>query len=258
MASYIEIVGVQGLGKTTMYRYLRMKFRKNVNWILYEDLCKNKYRYKSGIGDFIRWHIQRLRNPGLIPKIPHNRNVLLRFIENNPELLEFFWKVIEEKTSNKEKDLRFYKINYIREIMEKIQNVEDENTSRFCLIDEGLIHNLNYFTSRSTTVEIEEQIVKTLDLIPLPVAVIYFDCDDETLIARTRSHIMPRGKFHIEKELTESPMEAIREKEKIVNAVRLKGVPVLSLDARLPLERKFEKIEVFIRQFSKNLPQPLT
>jgi len=248
MAKYIEFVGVPGVGKSTTYEFLKTSYVKTSNWIPYEELCKNKYKYRKGIKEFlISFLINKIR-PNALSKKGHDRIVLNKAIKKNPELIELFWQTIFKCENINGEELRFYGVNYIRAILEKIQNIKEETSDKYCIVDEGLIHNINYFIPDTSASQIELQVSKILSLMDLPNAIIYFYGDASTIVKRTieRGSLRLRDKFLTPEELLKSRRKSIKEKSIYIDAVKSRNIPVLSLDTNDSLKNNSSRIISFI------------
>lgn len=248
MAKYVEFIGVPGVGKTTTYNFLRTQWTKSAKWILYEELCKSKNTNGKGLRGLIKFYIKRMIEPSLALQIAHNGEVLERSFKSNPELLELFWQTIPRNEDGYGKDLRSYGVNYTMAMLEKIQNVKEENSDKFCLVDEGLTHNINYFVTHASEISMEQQVSKVLDLVELPNAAVFFNGDIKTVIARTasRGNLRPRDKGLSQQELIKSRIKSIKEKGIYVEALRLRNIPVLYLKADESVQAKSTKIISFI------------
>jgi len=185
MANYIEFIGVPGVGKSTTYEFLKNKYEKDSKWIPYEELCKRKYNDRKGIKEFVISYLIKKIRPNALTKISPDRVILNKAIENNPELIELFWNTISKIENINGEELRFYGANYIRAILEKFQRIKEETSDKYCLVDEGLLHNINYFTTSISDPEFYKKVSNVLSLIELPKAVIYFNGDINTIVNRT-------------------------------------------------------------------------
>lgn len=248
MAKYVEFVGVPGVGKSTTYEYLRSSYVNNSKWIPYEELCKNDYLRGKGIKEFLITSLIKRIKPSALSKKSHDRNVLNKAINKNPELIELFWQTISKCENINGEELRFYGVNYIRAILEKIQNIREESSDKYCIIDEGLIHNINYFTANVPSSELELQVSEILSFMDLPSAVIYFNGDVTTIVKRTveRGSLRLRDKSLTIEELLNSRKESIKEKCIYINAVKSKNIPVLSLDTKDTVKNNSNRIISFI------------
>lgn len=244
MTKYIELIGVPGVGKTTTYNFLGTKAAKNDKWILYEDLIKYKVTDIKNLKAVVKQYIGKITR---LNAITPNMNTLDNYFQSNPQLMELFWERIAKKENNLGKDLRFYSVNYIMAVIEKIQNIKDAKLSRYCILDEGLVHNVNYFTNQNSTLK---QISSVLDIMDLPKAVVYFDGELDIIIDRTlmRGKLRPRDEnLSSKKELINSRLRSIQEKELYVEAIQSKDIPLLKLEARESVMAKSERIQSFIQ-----------
>lgn len=243
MAEYIELIGVPGVGKTTTYNFLRAKAAKQDNWILYEDILNYKVTNDKNFKAVFRHYIARIIR---LNTITPNMNTLDTYFQSNPQLIDLFWEKISKKEKNQGKDLRFYSVNYIMAILEKIQNIKDAKLTKYCILDEGLIHNINYFTTESSNID---KILMVLDIMELPKAVIYFEGEVDTIIDRTlcREKLRPRDENLSSQELINSRLKLIHEKKLYVEAIKFRSIPVLKLDAGDSVKDNSERIKSFIQ-----------
>lgn len=258
MANYIELVGVPGVGKSTTYDFLRTKLVENENWILYEELCgsePNRGGVKNAIKSYIKKIVKPNGSPPVIPEVKRDRNVFNRFVKNNPELIELFWQGIQKDKNVYGRDLRFHAVEYIIQILEKIQQVTEKASNKYCIVDEGLIHNINYFVALQISDPIyKQQVSKVLDAMTLPVGVVYFGGDIDTIMGRTlsRSNFIqrPRDEYLSSQELMKSRAVALKEKQMYIEAVKSRNVPVLSLECNESVSSKSQKIMSFINRLA--------
>lgn len=245
MAKFIEFVGVSGVGKSTTFEFLRKKWKKNSTWTLYDNNFLNN---RLGRWEIIKRSLKGIIGPHRVSGNCHNWNLLNRFFEKNPDLLEIFWRELQENYSRDGKDLRFHSVHYILKILEKIQDVQEEASSMQFLLDEGLIHNLNYFLPSTTDISYETKLSRVFDLINLPVAVVYFEADIDTVVQRTlsRSKQNPRDSELSPVELAEARFKSLKEKQKFTKMIQLRNVPVLYLKSSEAVPEKADKIIAFI------------
>ena len=248
-------MGVPGVGKSTTYDFLRTKFVNDANWILYEELCGSKP--KRGVRDAIKYTIKKIVKPNglppLIPEVHRDKNVFNKFVGSNPELIELFWQAVQKDKNIYGRDLRFHAVEYIMQIFEKIQHVTERASDKYCIIDEGLIYNVNYFVESGTSDPIyERQVSAAIDAMVLPAGVVHFGGDIDTIIDRTlnrANHIRrPRDEYLSPPELNESRAMALKEKQLYIEAVKSKNVPVLCLECNESVPDKSQKIMSFVNQ----------
>jgi deoxyadenosine/deoxycytidine kinase len=253
MAKYVEFLGVSGVGKTTTYKYLFKEHNSKHNWIPYEELCKDQYHHTHSFKDLLEYRLYKLFKPNHIPRIPHNREALNKFVNQNRDFLENFWKTMYD--CKEDINLRFYKTNYIRDIIEKIQNVRDSASNKYCLIDEGLIHNLNYFINPKTPPS-EIEVEKLLNQIELPDGIVYFKGALDTILDRTmnRGSLRAGEKNLSSEELVFKKNQSIKEKSLFVNCIKGFKIPILIVDAQDPITAKAEKIKGFLSTLHERNP----
>src|SRR5690554_1926659 len=161
MANYIELIGSPGVGKTTTYNALAGNYAADVDWVLYEELCG--IQPKKTVKEQIKQHLKKITKPQSTPSLPYverDRHVLDRFIKNHPDLIELFWQTLPKSSNVYGKDLRGVVVGYVMEVLEKIQRVKESHSTKYCLIDEGIIHNTNYFVPSHLTDPVYESQVR--------------------------------------------------------------------------------------------------
>lgn len=250
MAKYIEFVGVSGVGKSTTYQFLMSKHSNNISWMTSEKLNSHK---KISLKEALRISIKILASQELVPKYGQNWDAIRKFSAENPELVDLFWSNFPRNREAESNDARFHIVGYILKIIEKLQQVYDHPSKKYILVDEGFIHNLNYLTNLSLNYSYSEQVNKALDHLKLPVAVVYFTGNLETVLKRTSN----RGKINYRdnglsiEELKASRIESISEKEMFIEAVSSRNIPVLHLKSNESVAQKSFKIIKFIIDLKK-------
>ncbi|MBT0812299.1 hypothetical protein KIH41_13520 [Litoribacter ruber] len=245
MAKYVEFIGVSGVGKSTTYRYLFKNYKTSLPWIPYEELCKDQYHHTNSFKNFLEYRLYKLYKPNHIPRIPHNQESLNKFVNQNREFLENFWNTMYN--CKEDVNLRFYKTNYIRDIIEKIQNVKDSAYKKYCIIDEGLIHNLNYFINPRIP-PTETEVERLLNLIELPDGIVYFKGEIDNIMSRT----MNRGSLRAgEKNLSSEDLvlkktQSIKEKSLFIDCIKKSQIPILTVHAQDSISTKADKIMEFL------------
>lgn len=245
MAKYIEFVGVAGVGKSTTYEFLRNKCTKKSSWVLYDGNFSRLGRW-----EVFKRSLKAIIHPYKVSRKCYNWQLLNRSFKENQELLKMFWEKFPENKNLEGKDLRFHLIHYILKILEKIQDVREERSDKWFLIDEGLIHNLNYFIPSSSNIPPERTLSRVLDRMCLPDAVVYFNADVHTVIQRTlsRSKKNPRDEELSLEELAEARIKSIKEKENFVKTLAGRKIPVLHVESSESVAEKTEKIISFINK----------
>lgn len=254
MASYIELAGVPGVGKTTTYKQLRKIAERRKNFLLYEDLYRVEYVYKNAFKEKIKLlfnTVFKIKEPSS-SEFHYEESLLNKFIQHNPEIINRFWASLLECNSGS-KDLRFHRVQYMVKIFERIQRVKEDPSKKIFLIDEGLVHNSKKFIGENEY-NYEKQIVEFVEKIELPKALIYFGGDADVIAKRTflrRKHI-ERDNNLTYSELVNARKMSLKEWQKCLKILRSKQIPILYLDAVETVEAKAEKIFEFINSLQDN------
>ncbi|HWJ26277.1 MAG TPA: hypothetical protein VNS32_07020 [Flavisolibacter sp.] len=175
----IEIIGVPGVGKSTVYKALCDTYREDSEWI-YPDADSDRRRSLfGGISSF----------PGLVYKKLFGRNEAsnkqidlgLRFVKQHRELTEFIWKNISEnQTGIEDVGQRFRAAYFAFKHFCRYQKILESQIDKPCVIEEGLFQKS--FLIRNSKDEMLEAVHDYLDLVPLPKAIIYLNTSDANII----------------------------------------------------------------------------
>ena len=247
MANYVEFIGAPGVGKTSTYLTLRSNKNED-RWILYEKLFGNGRSRQCGPKKRLEILFHCFLNPGALPQVQSDPFLLQRFVEQNKDLVDFFWVNQTKRNHSYKKDLRFYSANYISGIFEKIQNIKESSSTKLCLLDEGLIHNINNFMRETREKNAYDEMLEILELIQLPAAVIYFDGEVETIVERTfdRGNLRPKDSELSPEEIVESRRYLLEMKKISIRAIETRKIPVLVVQAQDSLQKKSAQIRSFI------------
>lgn len=245
MAGIIEFMGVSGVGKSTTYNYLRSKNPGKSGWLLHDQLWKEQHSIKKNFKKAWKRYIKDILNTSPTSHFSSSGDYLKKFIYANRELNDRFWQTLYEKERKNGQELRFHEVEYIRYLFEKIQRVREYRTNSLCIIDEGLIHNLNYFTPETTN---SENISAILDLFDPPEAVIFFCGELDTVMERlsNRGKVIKRDRELNEEEILESRKKSILEKNITLEVLQKRNIPVLQLDAQESISNKSKLIISFL------------
>lgn len=251
---YIEFIGASGIGKSTTYRFMGKKYRNSTRWVLFHDLSTTT-NHRRNI-NYLEFVLRAVFKSRTLPRLAFDWDCLENFIADHPALLDRFWKSLPDNGSKNGKDLRFQAVQYILGIMEKIQIIDNKKSDKFCIVDEGLIHNLNYFTSCTSIaseIDYQNQLKELFNLIKLPIAVIHFSGSVDTVVNRTltRGKIKPRDRNLGLMELREFRKRSMIEKQIIVDSIAQRNIPVLRLDSEESVSVKSQRIISFIEDLGK-------
>jgi deoxyadenosine/deoxycytidine kinase len=236
MASFIELSGTAGSGKTTVYKELVNHYKNDKGWIpAHHILPKEKCEIRS-----LLCQVKKIKNIIIGKKRGIDTVKMIeageRFIEQNPDLLKLFWENIynKQKKSLNGIDQRFDKANFLYSLIQKIQIILENQTEKNVLVDEGPAKMIDVLSNTSVPLKQEiDEIYKNLQLLPLPKAVIYLETEVNETVKRIvgRKHLI-RAHKNLSIEQIENFVKESHERKKIVNQYFTdKGVIILHLDS---------------------------
>lgn len=254
MAYHVEFIGSPGVGKSTIYKELVKKWDKNAIWI------PDKYLFPRIRKSFL-FKPKRILSLGLCRE-PFQIDVLAlreagdRFVASYPEYIDACWNNIQtrQKKHLNGLDLRFAKTNYLYQLIQKVQCVNESKNPRIAVVDEGLVHSIYNGLYWSETEEEEKQEIKNLlKVIPLPKALVSIG----TNFTENINRLLERKKvMSMHKSLTIPDLENIirqnRSKRVLLNQILKElEIPFLNIDStRSPKYNTSEIIE-FINQLDR-------
>jgi predicted CopG family antitoxin len=251
MSYQIEFIGSPGVGKSTIYQELEKKWDRNAIWIPDKYLFPRKRKS-------LLFKPKKILSLGF-SKDSHQIDVLAlreagdRFVALYPEYMEACWNNIHarQKKHLNGLDLRFAKANYLYQLVQKIQCVDESNNPRVAIVDEGLVHSIYNGLYWSETEEEEKQEIKNLlKVIPLPKGLISI----ETSFSENISRLLERKKvISMHKSLIVSDLESVirqnRSKRALLNQILKEfGIPLLHLDSSKAPQHNTSEIIKFIDQ----------
>ncbi|WP_018613822.1 hypothetical protein [Segetibacter koreensis] len=255
MAKIVEITGSPGAGKTTIYREMEARARRNkkYNWVpgyyLYprERLMIEERGFL--ISNLLRQVATGRRKVDMAAMIEAGE----RFIASYPDYMDACWNNINctQKKNLNGLDLRFQKISYIYTVIQKIQTLREQNSDKIAVVDEGLIHFLTTrLYNREYVGNEKEEIVNLLQIMPLPNAVISIETD----LKENTKRLMQRKKvIPMHKSLVISQLEKITYLDHniraIVNdALEDMDIPFLRIDSTDKVANNVDKIIDFVER----------
>ena len=247
MAKIIEFFGPPGVGKSTIFKEIELRRKKNFKWITskYWDPAtfqQNKY--------FSFNFCKRLIRKSDADSIKL-RDAANRFIVQYPEFIDACWQTIihKHKVSHNKLDIRFQKAIHLQTQIQKIQMSREDDVDKVCLLDEGAVHLIpNALYKSSNLLEEYEEIRSLINIIPLPEAIISIDADAKEIAQRLskRSKVISMYKNLDISEL-EMLSEIDRERRSIIlNILESHGMSVLKIDSGLDIATNAERIISFM------------
>jgi deoxyadenosine/deoxycytidine kinase len=252
MASFIELSGTAGSGKTTLYKELVKLHNINCSWIpAHHIFPKEKCEvntFKGRLRIYKNLVAGKKRGIDTVQLIEAGE----RFIEQNSELQKLFWEniYIKQKNSLNGVDQRFDKANFLYTLIQKMQIILENPTDKFVLVDEGPSKIIDVLSNTTVPLiqEIDE-ILKILPLLPIPKAVIYLETGIKETVKRilNRKHVI-RAHKNLTVEQIENFVKESHDRKKILNKFySYKGVPTLYLDSSEDVKIITNKVIDFLK-----------
>ncbi|SDS33627.1 hypothetical protein SAMN04487764_1987 [Gillisia sp. Hel1_33_143] len=282
MAKIIEICGVPGVGKSTIFSELEKIEKIHGHWRTSSNLKplgdKSRSEFLGSIcSDILKGKKPRNKrtkmlesNLDYIKRIYRTlklgrkfvdtyvlKEAGLRFIQEYPEYIDACWQNIYYKQSKSANglDLRFEKAEFIYLILKKIQVLMELKSNRIMLIDEGLINLIDRALYESS-IEISEEseIKKRVDTMPWPSAIVYVQTDLDEIANRIlgRKDIRDMHRNLDRNELMMFTDNAMKRIEIAIEHLKSYGVPVLDLDSSHSVQSNTQQIIDFATLLGKN------
>jgi dephospho-CoA kinase len=247
MAKIIEFFGPPGVGKSTIFKEIELRRKKNFKWITskyWSQATFDQNRYFSF--NFYKGLITKSSVDAI--KLTDAGN---RFIIQYPEFMDACWQNIinKHKVSYNKLDIRFQKAIYLQKQIQKIQVLRENDSAKVCLLDEGVVHLIpNALYKSSNLLEEYEEIRLLIKVIPLPEAIISIDTDAKEIAQRLskRSKVisMYRNLDVFELEILS---EIDRERRSmILNILENQAMPILKIDSSLDVATNAKKVISFM------------
>ncbi len=253
MAKMVEIYGSPGVGKTTIYDALKHRWKKNNNWIPGDQLfLRNKIKLQS-FNLFFSTTLKRIRNGSIDEAAMKEAGD--RFISEFPRFIDIFWNeiFIQQKKSLNGLDLRLEKAKYFYNTIQRVQLIRESPSKKFALIDEGLIHRLTSWGYEDEDLDEEkEKMQKLLDIMPLPQALIYAELDTNENAKRLayRKKLIRMHESLNDDELKKIICKTRKKMETVTSVLRDYGIPLLRIEAKLPVANNVLKIKAFLNELN--------
>ena len=247
MAKIVEFFGPPGVGKSTIFKEIELRRKKNFKWITskyWSQATFEKNKYFSF--NFYKGLITKNNIDTLKLKDAGNR-----FIVQYPEFMDACWQNIihKHRVSHNKLDIRFQKAIHLQTEIQKIQMLRENDVDKICLLDEGVVHLIpNALYKSSNLLEEYEEIRLLINIIPLPEAVISIDTDAKEIAQR----LSKRSKvISMYKNLDISELEILSEIDRerrsiIIDILENHGTPILKIDSSLDIATNAEKIISFM------------
>jgi thymidylate kinase len=228
----IEFCGAPGVGKSTVYNLITKQWNSTCAWIPAEQLLPRKKMDTEAL------------------------NVAAEiFVKENQDYADACWKNIihRKRRGPNGADLRFHAVSYWFGIFQKIGMLRQMHSSKWSLIDEGLIQRIDSALYRSTTpLEEKEEIDALLQIMTLPDAIIYLETDvwENVLRLRKRKKILLAHKNLEDEELAFQIKNYQGRWQYVFEKLKEKGIPILQINAKENNQKSVATIIAFLDKTS--------
>ena len=254
MSKIIEITGPAGVGKTTILNNLGQIWKESDNWILKQRLFPRQKIHPLNVSSLaqnlpylIKFGKTNLDNTALL-------NAGRRFIMQNSAYLDVYWHNLDTCYCRDLNgfDSRFDSAAKFYSNLQKYQYVKDHSINKYVLFDEGLVHHL---AGRVPVIENKLQndfsdINDVIEVMPLPEVLILIDTDADIIASRIANR---KKTIHVHKQKSTDEIVAftlmVQQRMYFVkDLLQAKGVSILCLDSREPVNYNAQKITRFINE----------
>jgi len=260
MISYIEMIGPQGVGKTTLLNELIKTRPKNHNWRIYPEAVSEMAdtlswdKYKRINGKFLhllhKCNLTGFKNQGISNLLIREATVdfPVEIQKKYEYLMDSQFKAFEKINLDISPINRFYQIDWHMKALDRIFTLEMHNYRKTVLFDEGPLKT-HY------GLELLDQQKTGRDTLPKAVVYCYVGLKEnkERLVQRM-DHTGRLSKFH--NKLNSEDFETIVEfTHKVIdrNMVVIKelGIPVHEIElSKRPDKKRLEKLAGFLEEHS--------
>jgi len=241
MADYVELLGVPGVGKTTVLASLAQG--RTVAWMPAAVALRARpsldHGVRRGIETTMLWAAGR-------PDRRARSDASEAFVAVRPELAEVVWSNVGRRYQGGRAGARLQRIATWFDRAGAVALVAAHPRARRVLFDEALLHP-DYFPPDATEAEID----RTLELLDLlPEAAVLLDAPSEVVLARQGgrgAQTITFGPLRAEEARAELE-DLLRVCRRLATCLRRRGVPVLQVDARGPVGAIRDRIGPFLGQ----------
>lgn len=251
----IEFIGPPGVGKSTIFKSLCKRWNSHANWIYQDQLLLIEKPRISAPKIWLEYQLRKF------VKKTGNRNINvdfgLRFVDNNRALVQFLWDHIAYSSAYNQDDAghKFRSAHFLFKDFCRYQAIWESNSSRPCIIDEGLFVKSFFILDNSQT--ITDAINSYFQLLNLPHAVIYIntiqtDIITDRLINRKKVIASHRGK---DKNALQDDIQKWQFLfSLIIEKLESHDIPVFYIDALRPIKENIILIDKFLNAELKEQP----
>jgi hypothetical protein len=255
MAKIIELCGIPGVGKSTIYSALSAAWSKDKEWVPADFLLpKQKINFRNS-KDFI------LSIPKWIGKdidLRLLKEAGFRFVSQYPDYMNGSWEAVLRNHLSREDrpDVRLKEATRLKKSTEYIQYLKENKSTKYAILDiGGLVQRLDFTWFNSKDIhEDQRELVALLSSMPLPEAVIYMYVDEKTNVER----LLNRGRtLAVHKKLTVRELEEFCQKYQqrwsiVCKKLEEKNVPLLKINNQISIPEIKYMINEFVEKLVKS------
>ncbi len=246
MARYVELIGVPGVGKTTVFKEVERLWENGCRWVPETHIEPTKdvkcdrrpYRYHvrtyarylwSRCRGAPRWANRAVLNPAVYEE------ACQEFVNREKALVDMCWDNISRRIpSVNGDDHRLFYLQYLYKLFGRIQFIAAHSTTKTILTDEGLVHNLGIMLNPDDSYEKRDRDIRhIIRHAPMPAAVLFLQARGAATVER----LLKRGhRIKIHERLTEKQLLTVVEnglllKEEVISILEEAGIHTYRVDA---------------------------
>ncbi|WP_215223626.1 hypothetical protein [Echinicola shivajiensis] len=247
----VQIIGVPGVGKSSIFKELCNDWNSKQNWTHLEALIDQRKSRAERVTKRSINLLKRLLNIKNHQSFPTNKGI--QFAHDNMELSNFFWKHLSntEFEANADPGQRFRSAFFLYRDFCRYQVIQDHANGIPCVMDEG-------FLQKSFLVHSEKRIIDAvlddyLSLIQLPKAMIWIHVKPIDIIIERIKNRSKRIASQIDLEDEKLKIETIKWRKlikRLIKKTELKGVKIYKIDGRNSIKYNVEKVKTILSDLS--------
>lgn len=236
MAKIIEFIGLPGVGKTTTFKHLSNYWNSSNYWTPYQKCEFPKYKPQLSLRSKIKnLMLLKVQKEIIIPNFTSLYQE--KFIKDNQYFMDCLWYATAGLKVNKlGKDHRLKSFDFILTLIAKNQFIKEYNKAEYCIIDEGLLHNISLVTSENENLDkFKEQVEEILEKTKLVDVVFYFKTDVDIIVKRliNRNSIPFPYEGMDESQLKNLFLSSIQKKDICCELLDKYKIPYFEIDAEM-------------------------
>ena len=242
MAKTLELIGVSGVGKTSVYNRLRWSQPRLTNACTLRSVQRQRLLASGGLKGLLRWLEFQIR-----PVFPSalQSSTLQRFIEQNPDLSLLVLTLIHKKCTHDKNTLaRAYRgFELFCRTFVRYQMIKEYRARKYVLMQEGFVQRLKGFSLEYGTrldASLHEHISNLVN------GIVFLSAPPEVIEERLRWRSKRRDEGELSLPSMEDRLNEIRRSilayEKVIPRLEEKGVSCWRIDASGSLHQTVRKV----------------